>query len=107
MAVMQEFGKLLAQAFVALAMVADDDRVLEQLFLNGLWQLCPKVKRRRAEQRSKTVVLFRHVPSWRPAGIAAKQERLRGQWVPWPGTRFIWADRLCDTRPAPESIPCT
>ena len=34
MAVMQEFGKLLAQVFVALAVVTDHDRVLEQLFLN-------------------------------------------------------------------------
>src|SRR5436190_24194123 len=30
--IMQEFGQLLAQGFVALALVADDDRVLEEPF---------------------------------------------------------------------------
>jgi len=60
MTVMQEFGKLFAQAFVAFAAVADHDRVLEQLFLNRRRQLCPKVKRRGAQQGCKTVVLFGH-----------------------------------------------
>ena len=53
-AIVQEFGELLAQGFVALTLVADDDRVLEQLFLNVARQFGPEVNCRLSEQLAQT-----------------------------------------------------
>ena len=63
-AVMQEFCELFAQGFVALITVADDDRVLEQLFLHVARQLRPKMNRRAAEQRCEMCFVVHGKPRW-------------------------------------------
>src|SRR6185295_6387388 len=48
--VMEEFGKLLAQAFVGCFLMPDHHRVLEQFLLNVLRQISPSLDRGGAEQ---------------------------------------------------------
>src|SRR3989440_7764379 len=62
--IVQEFRELLAQGFVALAAMADDDRMLEQLFLHVARQLRPKMNRRAAEQRCEMCFVVHGKPRW-------------------------------------------
>jgi hypothetical protein len=55
MVIVEEFGKLLAQAFVALAVVAENDGPLEQGVLKLLRQIAPKVSGCRSEDEKVTV----------------------------------------------------
>jgi len=53
--IVEEFGQLLAQAFIALAFVAESDGPFEQGLLQLLWQSAPKVRGGRAEHKKVTV----------------------------------------------------
>jgi len=55
MMVVQEFGQLLAQAFITLAFVAENDRPFEQGLLKLLRQIAPKVRGRRAKDEEVTL----------------------------------------------------
>ncbi|HXX03129.1 MAG TPA: hypothetical protein VEJ37_02265 [Xanthobacteraceae bacterium] len=57
MVIVEEFGQLLAQAFVALAPVAKYDGALEQGLLKFLRQMTPKFRGGRAEDEKVTVRL--------------------------------------------------
>jgi hypothetical protein len=58
MVIVQEAGKLLAQTFVALGMMARDDRVLEQFLLNGFRKLSPNLHYRGAKRLAELTFLM-------------------------------------------------
>jgi hypothetical protein len=53
--IVQELGQLLAQAFIALAFVAQNDGAFEQGLLKLLRQIAPKVRGRSAEDEKVTL----------------------------------------------------
>jgi hypothetical protein len=53
--IVEEFGQLLAQAFVLLAFVAEHDGPFEQGLLKFLRQIAPKVRGRRAKDETVTL----------------------------------------------------
>jgi hypothetical protein len=55
--IVEEFGQLLAQAFVALAFVAENDGPFEQGLLKLLRQVAPKVCGGRSEDEKVTVLV--------------------------------------------------
>ena len=53
--IVEEFGQLLAQAFIPLAFVAEHDGLFEQGLLKLLRQIAPKVRGRRAKDEEVTL----------------------------------------------------
>jgi len=53
--IVEEFGQLLAQAFIPLAFVAEHDGPFEQGLLKLLRQIAPKVRDRRAKDEEVTL----------------------------------------------------
>ena len=53
--IVEEFGELLTQAFIALAFVAENDGPFEQGLLELLRQIAPKVRGRRAKDEEVTL----------------------------------------------------
>jgi hypothetical protein len=56
--VVQEFGQLLAETFVALALVTEHDGPLEQGMLKLLRQIAPKVGRGRTQNKKVSLRVF-------------------------------------------------
>jgi hypothetical protein len=57
MVIVEKLGQLLPQAFVAFALVTENDRAFEEGFLQFLGQMAPKVERGRA--KNETIALIR------------------------------------------------
>ncbi len=53
--IVEEFGQLLAQAFIPLGLVAENDGPFEQGLLKLLRQIAPKLRGRRAEDEKVTL----------------------------------------------------
>ncbi|HMK70304.1 MAG TPA: hypothetical protein VK442_04955 [Xanthobacteraceae bacterium] len=53
--IVEEFGQLLAQAFIPLALMAEHDGPFEQGLLKLLRQIAPKVRDRRAKDEEVTL----------------------------------------------------